>query len=106
MFLVKMIGFCKSRKCPSSEMLLEYHSGNSTPEEAVVVFDHLEVCDFCAAELDLYAHSSQEEENVSLSDIPRPLFELADSLLNNRHKDSSLLDKLLIEDKGLTLTEA
>ena len=32
-----------------------------------------------------------------------PLYELAEALLSNRHKDFSMLNKLLGENEGLTL---
>ncbi len=105
MFLIKMIGFCKSPDCPPSEVLLDLQNGKLRAESAREIYGHLDLCDFCDAEVDLYSHYPEGDEPISLSEIPRPLFELAESLLNNRHKDTSLLNKLLIEDRGLTLKE-
>ena len=106
MFLVKMIGFCKNSSCPTSQSLLSFENRELAEDKHRAVAKHIESCDFCAAEVRLYHDYPQTEETVSPTDIPAPLFELAESLLNNRHKDSSLLNKLLIEDSGLTLNEA
>ncbi len=87
-------------------MLLDFQN-NALPRSAsVVIAQHIESCDFCGGEVELYSQYPQSDEKVSASEIPAPLFELAQILLNDRHKDSTLLDRLLIEDKGLTLKEA
>ena len=101
-----MINFCKGPVCPTSQLLLEYRNNKLAPSRSIFISEHLEECDFCGAEFDLYANVQQTDENVAPSEIPAHLLELADLLLNNRHKDSSLLDKLLIEDRGLRLTGA
>lgn len=105
MFIVKMIGFCKNSSCPTSQTLLSFENGNLTAEKHQSVAKHIEGCDFCSAEAGLYHDYPQTDEAVSPTEIPAPLFELAESLLNNRHKGSSLLNKLLIEDSGLSLKE-
>ncbi len=56
---------------------------------------HLRFCEFCAAEIDFYAHYPQSEETVvENAEIPKPLYELAEALLSNKHKDNSLLKRL------------
>ncbi len=106
MFLIKMINFCKNSECPSSQDLLGFQNNELAPTSAAFISEHLELCDFCGAEVELYSQFPEIDEKVSLSEIPAPLFELAQFLLTNGHKDRSLLDKLLIEDKGLSLKEA
>lgn len=106
MFLLKMIAFCKSSTCPTSQDLLDYQHSQISGDFSRMIRRHIASCDFCGAEFDLYEHYPQGDESISISEIPGPLFELAESLLRNGHKDSSLLNKLLIEDKGLTLTGA
>lgn len=64
---------------------------------------HLASCEFCAAEVEFYAHYPQAEEKVEAAEIPTPLFELAEALLRNKHKDFSILDRLHGENEGLTL---
>lgn len=55
---------------------------------------HLRFCEFCAAEVDLYAHYPPSEDKVENAEIPAPLYELAEALLSNKHKDNSLLKRL------------
>ncbi|MEZ5346264.1 MAG: hypothetical protein R2681_12005 [Pyrinomonadaceae bacterium] len=85
---------------------MEFENGGLSPDKQRSVAKHIGECDFCSAEVELYHDYPQIDETVSPTEIPAPLFELAESLLNNRHKDSSFLNKLLIEDPGLTLNEA
>jgi 3-methyladenine DNA glycosylase AlkC len=47
----------------------------------------------------------QGDENMQAAEIPMPLFELAEALLGNKHKDYRLLNKLLSENDGLHLRE-
>lgn len=101
-----MINFCKNSECPSSQDLLGFQRGELASKRAVTISEHLDSCDFCGAEVELYSQYPEIDERVSLSEIPAPLFELAQFLLTNGHKDRGLLDKLLIEDKGLTLKKA
>lgn len=69
-----------------------------------MVSQHLTTCEFCAAEVEFYAHYPQsEEETVTKTDIPVPLFELASALLGNKHKDFSLLNQLLCQNEGVKI---
>ncbi len=106
MFLTKMIDFCKSLNCPSSQNLLAYQTGNVSRNLSKEINRHIETCEFCTAEIEFYAHYPQSEEAVKTEEIPSPLFKLAEALLNDKHKDNSLLNKLLNENEGLTLREA
>ncbi|MET0752990.1 MAG: hypothetical protein ABWZ66_06435 [Pyrinomonadaceae bacterium] len=99
MFSIKMVTFCKSANCPSSQKLLAFQSGETAEEEARYIRKHLAGCEFCAAEVEFYAHYPQSEETIVEVDIPLPLYELAEALLSNKHKDYSLLNKLLNESE-------
>jgi hypothetical protein len=104
MFRLKMITFCKSAKCPTSEDLLSFERagyGDGLPvRKSEEIWTHLTGCEFCAAELEFYARYPQTadeedaEETTARVEIPLPLYELAKALLNNKHKDFSLLDSL------------
>ena len=101
-----MITFCKSAKCPTSEDLLSFEraggDGNLSVKKSEEIWTHLTGCEFCAAEVEFYAHYPQTAEDEDLEEattrveIPLPLYELAKALLNNKHKDFSLLDSLLV----------
>lgn len=55
---------------------------------------HLLQCDFCSAEVELYAHYPPRYENVKASKIPQPLFDLAEALLK-RNKGNLSLESLV-----------
>lgn len=94
-----MITFCKSAVCPSSQKLLAFQNSEAAEKESHLVRRHLAACEFCAAEVEFYAHYPQSEERIERTEIPLPLYELAEALLSNRHKDFSLLNKLLSENE-------
>jgi hypothetical protein len=96
MFSIKMITFCKNANCPASQDLLAFQKGETPYKESDSIRNHLKTCEFCASEIEFYEHfPQQDEENVVSVEIPLPLFQLAEALLNNRHQDTSLLNKLL-----------
>jgi hypothetical protein len=99
MFSIKMVTFCKSANCTSSQNLLRFQNNEAPDKDARQIRAHLAVCEFCAAEVEFYAHYPQSDEKVSEVEIPLPLYELAEALLSNRHKDFSLLNKLLSESE-------
>jgi hypothetical protein len=104
MFSFKMTSFRKSSLCPSSHELLAYLNGKSSEKDDQKVKRHISVCEFCAAELGFYARFPQPEENFSdetFSDIPRPLYELAEAILSKKYLDYSFLNKLLGENEGV-----
>ena len=92
-----MVTFCKSPMCPSSQVLLAYQSGETSIAECERIETHLAVCEFCTSELQFYAHYPQAEEPVATVEIPIPLYELAQALLNIKHKDCTALNQLLNE---------
>ena len=103
MFSLKMINFRKNENCPSSQRLLAFQNGDIVDRNGEAIGRHLAGCEFCSAEVEFYAHYPQSDENVETAEIPVPLYELAEALLRNRHKDFSMLNKLLGENEGLTL---
>ena len=91
-----MITFCKSANCPTSQELLAFQNDAvDSGKKASEISCHLAVCEFCASEVEFYAHYPQAEEKVKKVEIPLPLKELAQALLDNKHKDCSSLDNLL-----------
>lgn len=94
-----MITFCKSANCPSSQKLLSFQNSEAALKDARQIRTHLEGCEFCAAEVEFYAHYPQSDEKIVEVDIPLPLYELAEALLSNKHKEFSLLNKLLNESE-------
>ena len=107
MFSIKMVTFCKSTDCPSSQELLAFENeGEVSAKERGKITAHLAACEFCAAEVEFYAHYPPSEETVATVEIPLPLYELAEALLNNKHKEYFSLSELLRETKGFTLEKA
>jgi hypothetical protein len=79
--------FRKTAACPASATLLSFRCDNLPLEAANVVQNHLEICDFCNAELPLLAH-----DNPALAgghkapEIPMNLRILAESILGQPQK--------------------
>ena len=97
--------FCKNEDCPSSNELLEFQVGELSKRRAGEVKKHLRACEFCSAEVEFYSHYPQDVgqlDSVSESQIPAPLYELAEALFRNRTGDSRSLNSLLNESKLVT----
>jgi len=104
MFSIKMITFCKSTDCPSSQELLAFEiGGEASGKERGNIETHLAACEFCASEVEFYAHYPQAEESVAKVEIPIPLYELAEALLGNKHENYLALNKLLCENEGVKI---
>ena len=103
MSCLKTAAFRKSANCPLSKDLLAYQTGEIQARERERISIHLRFCEFCEAEIEFYAHYPQSDEAIEKTDIPQPLLELAEALLNNQHKDKSVLNKLLNEADELQL---
>ena len=104
---LKMINFCKSANCPSSSILLAFQHGETKADETRRIRHHLASCEFCAAEVEFYAHYPQAEEALCPeTKIPAPLYQLAEALLGNEQKNFKLLNKLLNENEKLKLEKA
>ncbi|HEX7331546.1 MAG TPA: hypothetical protein VF290_08595 [Pyrinomonadaceae bacterium] len=76
--------FRKTAACPASATLLSFRSDTLSAEAAVLVKDHLGVCDFCNAELPLLAHHAAVERGIKAPEIPLDLRILAESILSKR----------------------
>jgi hypothetical protein len=99
-----MTGFCKNEDCPSSHELLGFQTGDLPRPRSSEIRKHMTSCEFCSAEVEFYSHYPQEEVSSEITEIPAPLFELAEALLKNRSGDSSSLYSLLNE-KGEIVAE-
>jgi hypothetical protein len=74
-------GFRKTAGCPASATLLSYAADNLPADAADGVKEHLEVCDFCSAELPLLAHHTPATGVYNAPEIPLDLRILAESML-------------------------
>ena len=99
-----MTAFCKNEDCPSSQELLSYENGDLPGDRGREIRKHMRSCEFCSAELEFYSHYPPEDVLNDVTEIPGPLYELADALFKNRQGDSSSLYSLLIE-RGEVLAE-
>jgi anti-sigma factor RsiW len=96
----KMTGFYKDENCPASDDLVAFEEGELPPAKTLRIMDHLETCEFCAAEAELYSMYPLDHAPVELPEpaaIPAPLFELAEALLKKKQSDPASLKGLLIE---------
>lgn len=106
MSFIKMMTFCKSPKCPSSETLLAFQRGEISGAPAQKIEEHMGGCEFCPAEVEFYTRFPQSDEPTGMTatvEIPVPLFQLAQALLGNKKEGSELLDKLASENETLHL---
>ena len=97
-----MTKFQKGPNCPVSNDLLAFQTGKISLREKERITVHLRFCEFCAAEVDFYAHYPQADDTVDNAEIPPPLYELAEALLSNRHKNNSLLKRLFHKQSELS----
>ena len=79
-----MFAFRKTAECPASATLLSYRSNSLAPEALGSVSDHLQLCDFCSAELPLLAFHQPLVGTCKVPEIPMDLRILAESILNRR----------------------
>ena len=104
-FKSEMTKFSKSANCPLSNDLLAFQTGKISLREKERITVHLRFCEFCAAEVDLYAHYPQSEDSVENAEIPKPLYELAEALLSNKHKNHSSLKGLFNKNAESDFTD-
>lgn len=100
---LKMINFCKNSSCPSSPELLSFQKGEFSNKDSEIIRRHLTDCEFCAVETEFYARFPQAEEECAETNIPAPLYQLAEALLGSREENYTLLQKLLGENGSLKL---
>ena len=77
----RILAFRKTAACPASATLLSFRSNSLSGAVAVSVREHLEVCDFCSAELPLLAHHRPTRNAYKPPEIPMNLRILAESIL-------------------------
>ena len=100
--VMMMNAFIKREDCPSSFELVAFQNGELSRPRGLDIRRHLGSCDFCNAEVEFYEHYPMEEHEVEApSQIPEPLFELAEALLKGKHSDGVALNALLRD--GLAL---
>ncbi len=95
----KMTGFYKNEDCPASHDLVAFEEGDLPPGKTLRIMDHLETCEFCAAEAEFYSMYPLDDAPDAYEPmaIPAPLFELAEALLKKKHSDPTSLKSLLID---------
>ena len=78
----RTVAFRKTAACPASATLLSFRSNNLSATAATHVREHLELCDFCSAELPLLAHHQPVASGGHKPpEIPMNLRILAESIL-------------------------
>jgi hypothetical protein len=73
--------FLKTAACPASATLLSFRAKTLSDEAEMLVTQHLELCDFCNAELPLLAHHQPALNAQKTPEIPMNLRILAESIL-------------------------
>lgn len=95
----RALPFRKTAACPASATLLSYSANALQANAAARVKKHLEICDFCSAELPLLAqHRPVTDPVEKVPEIPMNLRILAESILSPRVTDErrSILIRRLI----------
>ena len=78
----KTIPFRKTATCPSSATLLNFRNQKLSNQVSTLVKYHLNLCDFCRAELTLLAHHRRLKHDERTPEIPMNLRILAESILS------------------------
>ena len=102
-----MVTFRKQEDCPSSEDLLSYQLGDLEGVRGRDVGRHLSSCEFCSSEVDFYEHypvAKDADESAENVKMPKPLFELAEAILNRKRGSESIEDLMkdmdsVVQDK-------
>ena len=82
---IRTFAFRKTAACPASATLLSFRTKTLTAEAAELVNGHLEVCDFCCAELPLLAHHDLAMAGgFQVPEMPVDLRILAESIFKAR----------------------
>ena len=80
----RTVAFKKTAACPASATLLSFRANSLSVKTATDVKEHLELCDFCSAELPLLAHHQSARGGQKTPEIPMNLRVLAESILGRR----------------------
>ena len=95
--IIQMAMFRKQEDCPPSQQLLAYQLGDLESDAARPIGRHLSACEFCSSEVGFYERypvSREAEESPSETSMPKPLFDLAEALLN-RERGKESMDKIM-----------
>lgn len=104
---VNATSFCKQPLCPSSAVLLSYSELEIESELDPRVTQHLEVCDFCCAELQLLCECPQANVDDSpAGEIPLPLRRLAEEIFAGSFLTADMFSEACFEKARLTFTDA
>ena len=85
--------FRKQEDCPPSQQLLAYQLGDLEASVARPIGRHLAACEFCSSEVAFYERypvSRDVEDTPTDSKMPKPLFDLAEALLNRQRGEESM----------------
>jgi hypothetical protein len=104
---VNATSFCKQASCPSAAMLLSYREFELESEANASVTQHLEICEFCCAELQLLAAYPQSTDEYSVDvAIPIPLRRLAEEIFAGSLLTAEMFSEVSFEKARLTFTDA
>ncbi|HVG34517.1 MAG TPA: hypothetical protein VM911_15710 [Pyrinomonadaceae bacterium] len=98
--------FRKQTSCPSAEMLLCYHSDELSAHQRERVASHLNICEFCEAELQLLTEYPASWEECPRVEMPLNLRLLAEALLHGDLKSVEVYAEAAYDKEPLTLTDA
>jgi len=84
--------FCKTARCPASQILLRYRRHRLPKADRAAIEIHLHACDFCSAELQLLTCHRNEIEHYTSVEIPEQLRMLAEDLLTRGGQSFSPID--------------
>lgn len=88
-----MATFRKQEDCPTSQQLLAYQLGDLESSASRPVGRHLAACEFCTSEVSFYEHypvARDNDESPADAKMPKPLFDLAEALLNRKRGKESM----------------
>ncbi|MEQ1765135.1 MAG: hypothetical protein ABL984_18555 [Pyrinomonadaceae bacterium] len=88
-----MATFRKQEDCPTSQQLLAYQLGDMESSESRPIGRHLSACEFCTSEVAFYERypvARETEDTPEETKMPKPLFELAEALLNRKLGQESM----------------
>src|SRR5688572_28111030 len=94
-----MATFRKQEDCPTSQQLLAYQLGDLKPADSRAIGRHLTACEFCTSEVAFYEHypvAREIDDSAEETKMPKPLFELAEALLNRKRGKQSM-DEMMKE---------
>jgi hypothetical protein len=88
-----MATFRKQEDCPTSQQLLAFQLGDLESSASRPIGKHLAACEFCTSEVAFYERypvTRETEDAPTDSKMPKPLFDLAEALLNRKRGKESM----------------